>query len=214
MKTNQAGFTLPELIVSLAVTTLLSLVIASYMVDNLQQSTIANIRGNMLSEAAESLDLASNDVRLSSNADQNNRWTDPNNTGWTSNSSTLVLASAAKNTSGKIMFVDAKNYIPEKNNLVYFVSGGTLFKRVLADPVTGNAAKTTCPKTKVTAICPADKELLHNVITFTVAYLDGQNQAVTPTNARSIELRVITSRQLFSNPIKADYTTRMVFRND
>jgi len=218
---KSGGFTLVEAVVVLTVTTIMALVVTGYMLANLEQSTLASNRSTLISETAQSLDLATNDIRLSANADLNNRWPDANSPGgsgnqfgWQSNASTLVLATAAQNNGGGIIFSDSKNYITEKNNLVYFVSGGTLYKRVIASPLAANAAKTTCPPASASTACPADKELLHNVTLFNVKYLDGQNQAVSPTDARSVELHVKVSKQVFGQPVSADYTTKMVFRND
>lgn len=218
---NQSGFTLVETLVSLLVTTFISLVIGNFMVQNIQESSLATARETILQDTQLSLDLAANDVRLSANADDNNRWADLNAPGgslqpysWASDASTLVLATGAQNTSGVIQFLDAKNYVTEKNNLIYFVKNGTLYKRTLAaTTVVPNAAKTTCPAAAATTQCPADKSLIRNVTLFTVAYLDGDNNAVDPTVARSIELHVKVSKQLYKQTVGADYTTRMVFRN-
>ncbi|MCA9330829.1 hypothetical protein KC957_02170, partial [Candidatus Saccharibacteria bacterium] len=134
---------------------------------------------------------------------------------WTSNSSTLVLATAAENSAGDILFSDASNYVSHKNNSVYFVSSGKLYKRVLAAPnVTGNTAVTTCPAAAATSSCPADRLLLQNVEAFTVKYYDEQNQEVTPDNARSVELYVKLKVNRYPNSVLAEYKTRMVFRND
>jgi hypothetical protein len=126
----------------------------------------------------------------------------------------LVLATAAEDSNGSVIFADSKNYITEKNNIVYFVKDDTLYKRTIASTVANNSAVTSCPINTASTSCPADKELLHNVTDFTVTYKDGQNNSVTPTDARSIELRVTVSKHLYSQDISVDYTTRMVFRND
>jgi type II secretory pathway component PulJ len=220
-RVNTAGFTLVEAMVSLVVTTVIVLVITNYMIGNIQQSALASSRDSLIKETEQSLDLVTNDVRLSANADDNNRWPDANSPGgsanqygWQSNGSTLVLATAAQNSAGNILFEDPKNYITEKNNIVYFTQNGTLYKRTIAASVSGNAAATSCPAAKASSSCPADKELLHNVKSFSVSYLNGQNQAVSPDDARSVEVHVTTSKNVFGQPINADYTTRMVFRND
>lgn len=220
-KLNMAGFTIVEALVVLVVTTAMVLVITNYMLSNTQQSVLASKRDTILKETQQSLDLAANDIRLSANADENNRWPDNNspagatNTfGWQSNGSTLVLATAAQDKNGTIIFSDAKNYITQKNNLIYFVKNGTLYKRTVAAPVTGNAAVTSCPAASAGNSCPADKELLHDVSAFTVTYLNGQGQSVAPTDARSVELGVTVSKKVFGQVQNIQYTTRMVFRND
>lgn len=216
-----SGFTLVEALVSLVVTTAVVLILTNYMLGGVQQSSIALSRDNMTKETEQSLDLMTNDIRLSANADDKNRWPDANSPGgsanqfgWQSNGTTVVLATAAKNKSGNIIFADPANYITEKNNVVYFVQNGTLYKRVIADPVSGNAAVTSCPAAQASSSCPADTELLHNITAFGVTYLNGQNQSVSPTDARAIQVHVTVTKDVFKQPVTADYTTRMVFRND
>ncbi|HVV25685.1 MAG TPA: prepilin-type N-terminal cleavage/methylation domain-containing protein [Candidatus Saccharimonadales bacterium] len=223
MKTrlNNSGFTLVEALVALIVTTIMVLVITNFMLGNTEQSVLASNRDTMLKETEQSLDLLTNDIRLSANADQNNRWPDPNGPSgganefsWQSDGTTLVLATAAQDSSGNIIFSDPKDYITQKNNLVYFVQNGTLYKRTIAADVSGNSAVTSCPAAEASDSCPADKELLHNITSFSLQYLNSQNQSVTPTSARSIEVSVTVSKSVFGQPQTASYTTRMVFRND
>jgi type II secretory pathway pseudopilin PulG len=218
---NNEGFTLVEALVVLVVMTAMVLVITNFMLGNTEQSVLASNRDTILKETEQSLDLAANDIRLSANADLNNRWPDPNSPSgtanefsWQSNGTTLVLATAAQDKSGNILFSDSKNYITQKNNLVYFVQNGTLYKRTIAAAVSGNSAVTSCPAASASQSCPADKELLHNITSFSVQYLNSQNQTVAPTSARSIELSVTVSKSVFGQPQTASYTTRMVFRND
>jgi type II secretory pathway component PulJ len=220
-KLRSGGFTLVDAIIAVTVTSLVVLVVTNYVLTNIQQSALASSRDTLIKETEQSLDLMANDVRLSANADQNNRWPDSNSPGgagnqfgWQSSDSAMVLATAAQDSSRNIIFSDPNNYITQKNNIVYFVQNATLYKRVIAAPVTGNSARTTCPAALASATCPADKELLHNVTLFHVSYLNGQNQEVSPTDARSIEVHVTVSKRVFQKPVEADYTTRMVFRND
>jgi prepilin-type N-terminal cleavage/methylation domain-containing protein len=220
MKRPAAGFTLVELIVVMAVSGIVMLAVASFLMDNIYQTALASERDSQAREVQQSLDLAANDIRISANADTNNRWPDANSPGgadqygWASSSSTLVLATAVQDSSGRVIFADAKNYITEKNNIVYFVSNGTLYKRLIANPVSGNTWLTTCPAASSSTSCPADKELLHNVTAFSVAYLDEQNTTVPPSDARAIQLHVTVSKKVFKQTLTNDYTTRMVFRND
>jgi type II secretory pathway component PulJ len=222
MKTkSQTGFTMVEVLIAVSVTTLLLIVIGDFMMRSLQTSSRETAQANILREIQLTLDFVATDVRLSANADQNNRNPDVNSPGgsgnqfgWTSSNSTLVLATAATKSDGTIIFSDPANYVTTKNNIVYFVSNGTLYKRIIAAGVTGNSAKTTCPTAKITASCPGDKELLHNVSYFTIKYVDGSNAAVTPTNARSVEISLKAARTQYKQTQSASYTTRMVFRND
>ncbi len=215
---NNNGYTLVELLITLTVMGLLIGVIANFSMQALSRSTIESTRATLLGESQITMDRVISDIRLSAGADQNNRWLDSNNPNgglaWGSNASVLLLATAAEDSADNIIFADPSKYVSAKNNVIYFVKDKTLYKRTLAAPVTGNSAKTTCPKAVATAACPADRELLHNVTNFSIKYYNGDQQEVTPTDARSVELRVQTSTKRFSEEIKSDYTTRAVFRND
>jgi hypothetical protein len=159
-----------------------------------------------------------NDVRLSAFAEESNRWPDDNapggEFGWQSDSNTLVLATAAEDSDRNVLFDDSAEYISHKNNIIYFLSNDSLYKRVIAAPVTGNSEVTTCPEAQATASCPADKVMLRNISSFSVKYLDGNNAEVIPTNARSVEVTIGRYTEEYSRPVSVSYTTRMVFRND
>jgi prepilin-type N-terminal cleavage/methylation domain-containing protein len=217
-KLQEKGYTLIEVTIALVVTGVLIFSILNFTVNTLVQYAETEVRSRMLSEAQIALDIANNDIRLSASADDSNRWPDdnaPNNEfGWQSDSDTLVLATAAEDNDGNILFADPSEYISHKNNIVYYISSGSLYKRVIAAPAAGNSATTTCPPAEATESCPADKELMQDVETFVVKYIDGIGNEVSPTNARSIELSVELYTERFSRPISVNYTTGMVFRND
>lgn len=219
-RTSQLGFTITELLVAIIVGTILSGAIMGFMTDELKQSTISLAKAGLLHDAEVGLDTVANDIRLSSNADDNNRWQDANAPvasspySWQSNSTTLILATAAIDTSGNILWQDANNYIPYKNNVIYFLKNGTLYKRILAADIAGNSAVTSCPSASVTASCPADRVMLQNVSSFSVAYHDGNGTNVTPSSARSVVLTVTLSKTEYNQALTATYTTQMVFRND
>jgi prepilin-type N-terminal cleavage/methylation domain-containing protein len=217
--TNQSGFTLVELVASMVVLTLVSAAVVSFTVSKTIQTARDSTRADLLNNAQIGLDRMANDIRLSSKADDANRWADVNGPtsgnsySWQSTSSTLVLATSAQDGSGNILFDDKADYITTKNNFIYFLKGGTLYKRILAAPATGNAAVTTCPSTAVTASCPIDKTILTNVSSLSILYYDTLNQQVDPASARSIQLNVQLKQTTFGQPITANYSTRMVFRN-
>lgn len=218
---HENGFTLIETVIALTVTSLLMFIIIDFMTNSIVQYTDTEVRSQILNEAQASLDVISNDIRLSGNTDANNRWPDDNapqapadTFSWESNSSTFVLASAVEDTNGNIIFEDPALYIPQKNNNVYFINNNTLYKRTIAAPVANNSVKTTCPNNLATANCPADRVLLQNIDTFSVKYYNSSNQEVTPNDARSVELYVKLQKIAYGRTISADYSTKMVFRND
>lgn len=217
---NQSGFTLAELIISCLIVSIMSIVLINFMGEWVKQNALTNARVSLLNDAQVALDSIGENIRQSSSADQNNRWLDsyapgaPSNLqSWQSNDTTLVLATAAQNNNGDIIFSDPGNYTSWKNNYIYFVSNQILYVRTLAANVSGNKAVTSCPPAAASSTCPVDRALTSNATNFGVTYLNNDNQTVTPTNARSIELSLTLRTTKYNQPIETTYKTRMVFRN-
>jgi hypothetical protein len=204
-----------------AVTGLLIVIIMVFVSNSIVTTSVETARSDLLREAQNGLDAIGQDVRLSATAEENNRWEDENAPGapsdllsWESDADTLILAAAASDADNTILFQDPLQYITYKDNIIYFVSNGTLYKRTLAADVIDNAAKTSCPKASASTACPADRVLMNNVTNFSVRYLNGDDEEVTPANARSIEVFVRLEKTKFGRALDAEYLTRMVFRNE
>lgn len=217
--TDSKGFTILEVMVATMITGALVVLIMTFMVNAVADNITATAKADMLREAQLTLDSVGREIRLSANADENNRWEDANapdpddDFSWESDADTLVLATAAINSSGNILFSDPLHYVSNKNNNIYYVSNGTLYKRTLADPVAGNTATTSCP-VNASDSCPDDRVLVHNVQSFQVRYFDNQNVEIEPSEARSVELTLTMQRVRYGKAIDASFTTRTVFRNE
>lgn len=219
---SEKGFTLIELLVVISVIGIVAGIVSGYLVTTMEQIALGNARSNIQRETENSLNLVTQDILLSASAEQNNQWPDhyspggtANEYGWTSNATTLILATPAQdNSNGSIIFSDPQTYITENNNFIYFLQNGTLYRRTLAAPVANNSAVTTCPAANATLSCPADSDLLDNVKSLTFTYLNGQNQSVSPPNARSIQINIRVAVQEYGHIVSVNYTTNMVFRND
>ncbi len=220
-RANQSGLTLVELLIALTLTSAIFTLIISFSVDKLTDSSKQSIRYTLLSNAETGLNRVANDIRLATSADDNNRWQDPYSPGapgdqlsWqSSSSSTLVLAIAAVDGNNNIIFDDAHDYVSAKNNVIYYLSNGTLYRRTLAAPNTGNVAVTTCPPASATGSCPADRDVLDNVSSFSVQYYGSDGTAAAPSSAHSVQLSVTLLEHKYGQDISTQYTTRMVFRN-
>jgi len=198
---------------------IISLMLANFIITWLAASTLAQARTDLLTNAENALDTITEDIRLSGSADQNNRWPDVNGPGgnqfgWTSNSSTLVLARVSENSAGNIIFSDASQYITQKYDEIYYLSNGTLYRRTIKSTDTNDSAVTTCPPASATASCPADKTIATNVSNFSVAYYDADLNTVTATDARAVQLSITMSKKVNGKDVSASYNTRMVFRNE
>lgn len=217
-RSNQRGFTLVEMLITITLVSLISLVMANFIVGWLQTSSLAQARTTLLSNAQDALDNISNDIRLSGSADQNNRWPDANapgnQFGWQSSSSVLVLARIATTAQKDAIFSDPAQYITEKDNVVYYVSGKKLYRRIIASDHPNTAAVTTCPPAAPTASCPADTKIAQDVTAFSVSYYNADDQIVTPDDAEAVQLAITLSAVKGGEETTATYTTRMVFRNE
>jgi len=218
---NSAGFTLVELLITMVLMAILSLTLPNFIANWLQASNIEQNRANLLTNAETALDTISNDIRLSGAADLNNRWSDshaPNspadNYSWKSDGDTLILARAASDSSQNILFSDPAKYISQKDNVIYYLTGTTLYRRVLKSDDVNDAAITTCPPASVTATCPADRVVATGVSAFSVGYYDADENTVAPTDARSVQLSITMQTKVGGKTISASYATRMVFRNE
>ncbi len=218
-KVSTNGFTLVELLVTTVLISIIGLALASFVANWLQAATLAQSRTELLTNAENALDTVSNDIRLSGGADLNNRWSDDNAPSaptnlysWQSSGGTLVLAKAATDSNGDVIYSDPNKYISEKDNEVYYLSGSTLYRRTLKSDNANDAATTSCPPPGQSG-CPADKTIATNVTSFSVQYYDANENIVTPTSARSIELDITLSSTKSGHTISASYNTRMVFRN-
>jgi len=215
---SEGGFTLVELLIVMIVMSILSLMLSNFIITWLNASSIAQARASLLANAEDALDTVANDIRLSGSADQNNRWADANGPsgnqfGWTSGSNVLVLAKAAVDSGNNIIFSDPAKYISEKDDAVYYLSGTTLYRRMLASDAASDAATTTCPPASTTPGCPADKTVATGVSSLSFTYYDADENTVTPANARAVQVAITLSKKQNGKDISASYTTRMVFRN-
>ncbi|MGH7195767.1 MAG: prepilin-type N-terminal cleavage/methylation domain-containing protein [Candidatus Saccharimonadales bacterium] len=217
-KSSSAGFTLIELLVTMIVMGILSLALANFIATWLQAASLSQDRANLLSTAESALTTINTDIKLSGDADQNNRWPDPNapggQFGWQSNGSTLVLAKAASDNHNNIIFSDPAKYISQKDNEIYYLSGSTLYRRTLDSSSPNDSAVTTCPPASATASCPADTTVATGVSNFSVSYYDAAGATSDPANARSVQLAITMQKKLDGKIISANYNTRMVFRNE
>lgn len=222
IRLNQSGYTLMELMVATVITSILLLGIMGFLTTTMVNNSVRTARADLLREAQLTLDVLTKDIRLSANVDEENRWEDPyspnaattNGLGWTSDADTLVLATAAEDGDRNIIFQDATHYITQKNNVVYFLENGSVYKRTLAADVADNSSTTTCPAGSASPTCPADRKLVSNVEGFEVRYYNAVDKEVDPTDARSVEIELVLQKTKFSRTITAEYSTRTVFRNE
>src|SRR5208282_1746345 len=116
--------------VTIIIVGILSITLASFIETWVQASTLAQTRATLINNSENSMDTITNDIALSGSAETNNRWPDPygpsgNQYGWASSSNTLVLAKVARDNGNNIIFSDPSEYITQKDDEIYYLSGST-----------------------------------------------------------------------------------------
>lgn len=222
VRLNKSGFTLIELLVAISVTSIVFIGIMTFLVNSLAGNAAREAKADLLRESQLSLDVITKDARLSSGVLPENTVSDPNSPdaestfgrGWVSTNNTLILARSAEDSNRNILFEDPIHYVTAKDNVVYFIKDGSLYKRTISADIANNSSKTSCPKEESDADCPADIRMVQNVESFSVRYFDGLDNEVEPEQARSIETSLTLKVNKFGREVKANYTTRTVFRNE
>lgn len=191
---------------------------SAFLTDWVQNYETTSARTGLLDDAEQALDTVTSDIRLSGAADDNNRWPDPNGPsgnqyGWASGANQLVLAKIATDSSGNVIFSDPNNYITLKDNEVYYLNGGNLYRRTIASGESNDSSVTTCPPPGSSG-CPADTLVASGVTSFNVTYYDASENQVDPASARSVGLAITLVKSVDGKSLTANYSTRMVFRND
>ena len=217
-KRTTDGFTAVELIISITV--------AGLMVGVLFLATFRFFANAMQSQQTAELALESQtllgqlveDLRLDTGVEATNVLTDAHEpgSGWQTSDSgnVLVIATPAIDDNQDIIY-DPDTGFPYQNEIIYFVSGRTMYKRTLQNATaTGTTLRTSCPAAAATNDCPADRVFTENIDDLTFTLYDDTNTVTTdPAAARSVELTLHLAKEVFGKPITLSNTTRVTQRN-
>jgi prepilin-type N-terminal cleavage/methylation domain-containing protein len=216
--TNTRGFTIVELVIAVVVagiliTTLLTVTFSFYgnSIRNSTQARLAVESQNILRTIVEEL-------RVSSGVRDTNTITDPNGPagGWTTSNASLVLiiSTPVMDSSNKFV-INTATGDPYQNEIVYYATNKTLYKRYLANAAApGNQFKTSCPIALATDTCPADVILSRRFKDMRFVFYD-QDDAVTTTlvDARSVKMTIDMIQDAFGQTVEFTNNIRMTMRN-
>lgn len=214
---NEHGMTLPELLVALAVAIILASVVVSVNLTFFGSVSQSRITAELAVESHFVLQTMIEDIRLADGIATTSAIADANQPGgWSTDDSSnvLVLNSPAIDSNNDIIY-DPETGYPYRNHQIYFISGNSLYKRVLKNPdAPGNVAKTTCPEAQATSTCPADRRYTEYISDLTLLFYDTDNAATTdPALARSVKTGLVMARQAFGKSINFNNSIQTTLRN-
>lgn len=229
MRLNQKGFTLVEILIITPVVMLTVILMTSYLFNEYGQLTQQGAQLNLQVEAQNIIFGMQDDVYFADafNTGLNSGLVDtyqPSG-GWKNNTTpqTLILSTPAMtanhradnrkpvyiNTLGCDASVLTDNSVLY-NNVIYFVNGTSLYKRIVSAPSSMSTCgtsyfKQTCPAANATTSCRADILVTDKLNSFTVTYYDTGNNVVTdPTLAEKIKVDMQLKDKAFAEDIYSD----------
>jgi type II secretory pathway component PulJ len=218
MKKNSTGFTIPELVLSITIASIMVVVLFTatfyYYIDTAQTQTTTDLA----LESQSILSQMTEDIRLADAISSTNALSDPNSPagGWSTSdpSNIIIIENPAVDSNHNIIY-DTTTGSPYRNEFIYFGSGTTMYKRILANSAAvGNTAKTTCPQNLSSSTCPPDRLFSTNASNLSFTFYDASdNTTANATLARSVSLQVDMAKKAFGKNITLSNTTRVTLRN-
>lgn len=215
---REDGFTIVELITAITVASVmvgvLFVVTFRFFANAIQSQQTAELA----LESQTLLSQMTEDLRLGAGVRSANQLPDSNQPsgGWAASdaNNVFIITTPAITTSRDIIY-DANTGFPYENEIIYFVSNKTMYKRSLRNTAaTGNSVTTSCPSAQVTASCPEDRIFSTNVDNITYTLYDASNTVTTNAAlARSVELTVFLSKNVFGKTVSLSNSARITQRN-
>lgn len=216
IKARQAGFTIPEVIVSVALLAILIIPIAAISFFFISSMFDRSSEAMLNSEAQSILRSISEDLRESTGVVSSSSITDPSKSGgWSTDLSggVLVFQSLAYSKSGSLL-VDTLTSSPYQNESIYHHANGVLYKRNLAANIGNNATIRTCPPASSSSTCPSDAVLTDNLESLSFNLYAKDNTATSvPSNANSVLVSIVLTKKSLVNPITVEQSIRVTKRS-
>lgn len=217
MKINDRGFTIIELLMVLVVAGGMVAILFTITFDYYVATVKAEVTTQMSLESQALLTQLTEDIRLADAIVDSNTISDSNNPGgWMTNdpSNIIIVQSPATETDKDIIYDTSTGY-PFSNEYVYFLSGNSMYKRILANSAAaGNSAVTTCPETTASPSCPRDKLFSNKITNLTFTFFDiNDAQTTTAADARSVLFEVNMEKEVYGQAITLSNSTRITMRN-
>lgn len=216
MRRNESGFTIAELMVAVAVSAIASILIVTAFVYTYGSVLVEQTEAGMVRQSQLFLRRMVEDIRLSNHIKTSNDIEDTYNTGgWTTSDPANILVATLPATDENDDFViDPATGEPYYHEVVYFSSGDTMYRRLLANPAaTDSEQVSTCPYGETG--CQRDIELVDNLENMLFEFYDINDDVTTvPEGARSVQITINLKRQIYGQTVDTTNTTRITLRNE
>lgn len=224
IKSQQSGFTIVEVLLVITLTGLLVGPVVGGMFYFYSGMVANNERASLALEAQTVLRLMSQELLVSAGVRDQSAVEDPNRPGgWTTSNEDLVMIIATPALDSDNNFIiDPGTGQAYRNELVYYVDDGTLYKRTLAHPeAAGNSANTSCTQNASTTTCeasyPPDKVLSEHFKEMSFTFYDLNDQELgeeaDSSQARSIKMFITMEDRSFGRTINFKNDIRVTLRN-
>lgn len=227
MNPNSKGFTLVEILIISPVVMVTIVMLMSYLFNQYGQLTQQGAQLDLNVEV-QNITFSMQDDLFFSKSFESNKNDNLDDSfapggGWTATSTpkTLILSTAAltknyRDEDRQPVYIDTQGCTPQAtleensilyNNIIYFVSGTTLYKRILTAPSTMATCgtpyqKQTCPAASATTSCPADRVLTTKLNSISYTYYDTNNVVTTtPENADKVTITMQLKDRAYAEDI-------------
>ena len=218
MRDNQSGMTIVELLIAIAIASILSTVVMIISVNFFGSTIRSQVTAQMATDSHYALRAIVEDIRISDKVAAGNTLPDSNQPsgGWLTSDAdnVLVLDLPATDENVDIIYDDTTGN-PYSNEYIYFISNNTLYKRLLRnDSATGNTTLTTCPEELSGSSCPGDRNYAPYVTDLSFTFYDASNNLTNdPVLARSVEVTISMQKQVFGSMVTMTNTIYTKLRN-
>ena len=226
MRKDELGFSLLELLITMAVSSIL-LFVGGTFIGQGTLSVNADFNKTLVQTDTQSaVDTVARVIKSARSVEAQNSQPDlyspggsGNLYGWSGtagSNATLILAIPARDASNNLLYVDGLHTNLYTNDVIYYFDASTkkLFKRTIANSVAGNAAVTTCPPAYATPSCPADSVVVQDIANLATTYYDSNNASVSiPSGTESIGYTLTETRVIGNKSYVGTYSTVVSMRN-
>lgn len=230
---NQKGFTLVEMLIVVPITLIICMFMVSLLITKNGELYERNARLGLRIEGLTVLEKLQDELSFASkyNNDLRSPLSDPYapSGGWVYNTNppTLIIDLPAvdkprSDPSRQFVYYISGSYSGQiaVNNIIYYISGTNLFRRVVVPTPSqvspANYYKKTCPAASSSASCQADLNLSKHISSMVINYFDTNNLAVdsNPTAADKIKVTLNMRDTINGNQIDESVSITIKKYND